>query len=113
MDATVHLLGAALTSVLLSVSALRFLSAPLTSLLARLCPDESAATFWLRYVQLMLTLAPLVVSLWVDRLTLEADPLEAFRLTLMASLVGLLMGLYIMGRRLGRFVVTPHAQVQP
>lgn len=107
MDAVVHLLGTALTSVLLSLVVLRVLSRPLAPLLANLCPDESSATFWLRYVQLMLTLAPLVAALWIDHLAGGTAPLGGFRLTLMVSLVGLLIGLYVVGRRLGRFVAAP------
>lgn len=110
MDAVVHLLGTALISVCLSLAVLRVLSRPLAPLLARLCPDESAAAFWLRYVQLMLTLAPLVVTLWIDRLAGDSAPLEAFRLTLMASLVGLLVGLYAVGRRLAQFVSVPQPE---
>lgn len=112
MAATLHLLNAVLISVLLSLVVVRVLSRPLAPLLARLCPDEPSAAFWLRYIQLMLTLAPLVGALWIDRLASDAAPLEAFRLTLMASLVGLLIGLYAVGRRLGRFVVTPSRRGQ-
>ena len=113
MNAVAHLFGAALTSVVLSLVVLRVLSRPLAPLLARLCPDESAAAFWLRYNQLMLTLAPLVVALWIDRLASDSAPLEAFRLTLMASLVGLLFGLYAVGRRVARFVAVPVEEKTP
>ena len=112
MDAAFHLLAAALTSVGLSLVVLRVLSWPLRQLLARLCPDEAAASFWLRYVQLMLTLVPLLVAMWIDRIAADNAPLEAFRMVLMASLAGLLLGLYAVGRRLAQFVATPRPEGQ-
>jgi hypothetical protein len=46
----------------------------------------------------------LLVALAVDMLGGAQAPLEALRLMLIASLVGLLIGLATIGRRLGQFV---------
>ncbi len=108
MNPLVQLLMATLISVSLSLAVLRLLSRPLARVLARICPDEPAAAFWLSYTQVMLTIAPLLVTLAVDWFAGTEQPLTAaVRLTLMAALVGLLVGLHAVGRRLGQFVRLP------
>jgi predicted tellurium resistance membrane protein TerC len=104
MHPVTHLLVTVLTSIALSLLVLRILSGPLARLLARLCPGEAAAAFWLGYTQVMLTIAPLLIALVVDGWAGADRPLAALRLTLMAVLVGLLLGLHLVGRRLAAFV---------
>ncbi len=110
MNALTQLLLAALISVSMSLAVLRLLSRPLARVLAHTCPDEAAAGFWLSYTQVMLTIAPLLATLVVDGFAGVDQPLAAIRLTVMAALVGLLVGLYAVGRRLGQFVRLPDAR---
>lgn len=107
MPPLAQMLVAALISLFLSLVVLRLLSRPLAQLLSRLCPDEAAAAFWLAYTQVMLTLAPLLATLLLDGFTGAGRPLAALRMALVASLIGLLVGLYAVGRRLGRFARVP------
>ncbi|MBI5258771.1 MAG: hypothetical protein HY855_19860 [Burkholderiales bacterium] len=108
MNAIVPWLAAMLISLSLSMAVLAVLSRPLARVLASLCPDESGVAFWLSYTRIMLTIAPLLATLLVDwGAAAGRPPLEAVRLTLMAALVGLLLGLYLVGRRLGGFVRVP------
>ncbi len=113
MNPLVQLLMAALTSVSLSLIVLGLLSRPLARVLVRICPDEPAAAFWLRYTQLMLTLAPLLATVAVDWVAGSAPAASVVRLTLMAVLVGLLFGLHAVGRRVGLFVRWPSAAPSP
>jgi hypothetical protein len=82
----------------------RMLSRPLLDILKRLCPDASAAGFWLRYTQVMLLLFPLLLVLVVDFLSHNSQPLDTLRLAFLATLGGLLLGLYWVGRRLSQFI---------
>ena len=107
MNPLIQLLMATVISVSLSLAVLGLLSRPLARVLARICPDEPAAAFWLSYTQVMLTISPLLVTLAVDWFAGTEQPLTAVRLTLMAALVGLLVGLHAVGRRLGQFVRLP------
>lgn len=104
MNPLVHLLMASLISVILSALVLRVLSEPLLRVLSRLCPDEAAAAFWLTYTQVMLTMAPLLAVLLVATVAHGSDALSAVRLSVTAALVGLLAGLYTVGRRLAPYV---------
>lgn len=106
MQDTYPLLLECLASALLSLAVLRTLSRPLTGLLERLCPDEQAAAFWHGYTQVMLTLAPLLCVLILDLLTPSGHFSSQLRGGLIAGLGGLLFGLWIVGRRLGRFIET-------
>lgn len=109
MNAYFHLLAEVLVSIAVSLGALRVLSLPLVNTLSRICPDEQAAVFWLNYTKVMLLIAPLLLVLTVDLFTDFSDPLDSLRLALMATLSGLLLGLFSIGKRLGRFVVIPPA----
>lgn len=93
-----------LLSVLLSLAILRFLSQPLAGLLNRLCPDEASAHFWRCYTQLMLALAPLLCVLLLDLFIGSADLMARLRYGLIATLGGLLIGLWLVGKRLGRVI---------
>ncbi len=107
MPATLPLLLECLISILLSLLILRILGRPLGGLLERLCPDGESAAFWHSYSQIMLALAPLLCLLVVDLLVPSGDPASKLRVGLIASLGGLLFGLWIVGKRLSRFIETP------
>ena len=109
MSTALHLLAVTLISATFSLVVLRALSTPLADLLERLCPDPPSAHFWLRYAQVMLTIAPLMVALVVDTCGAQRSPVQVLRLTLLASGAGLLAGLWAIARRLGRFVRAPQA----
>lgn len=96
-----------LISVAASLVVLRILTTPLVRTLERICPDEQSAGFWLRYTQVMLVIAPLILVLLVDWLSRHSDPLDSLRMALLAALGGLLIGMYLVGSRLGRFVAIP------
>lgn len=95
-----------LISASMSLIVLRALSRPLNNVLERICPDPQAAGFWLSYTQVMLISAPLLLVLSVD--LFARNPMDNLRLALMAALAGLLLGLHSVGKRLGKFVVTPN-----
>lgn len=107
MNAYLLLLVEALTSIAISLAVLYVLSRPLLDILARICPDEQAAAFWLSYTKLMLMIAPLLLVLAVDLFSHFSDPLDSLRLALLATLGGLLLGLHAIGKRLGQFVREP------
>lgn len=104
MNAYLQLLAASLISIAASLAVLHVLSGPLANILDRICPDEQAAAFWASYTKLMLVIAPLLLVLLVDMFARVGNPLDSLRLTLMAALGGLLLGLFSVGRHLGRFV---------
>lgn len=106
---TLSLFLQCLICVLLSLIILRVLSGPLTGLLERLCPDSASAAFWRCYAQVMLVLAPLLCVMLVDLIAPNSDPGSRFRLGTIASLGGLLLGLWIVGRRLGHFIEAERA----
>ena len=110
MNDTLPLLCECLLSVLLSLAILSLLSRPLAGLLGRLCPDAESAAFWRSYTQLMLTLAPLLCVLLLDLLVYSGDLSAKLRYGLIASLGGLLSGLWIVGRRLAQFIDAAEAQ---
>ncbi|HEX8961482.1 MAG TPA: hypothetical protein VF801_00655 [Rhodocyclaceae bacterium] len=107
MNAYLLLISEALLSVAISLSVLHVLSRPLVNVLARICPDEQAAVFWLTYSKIMLMIAPLLFVLILDLFTHFSNPLDNLRFALVSSLGGMLMGLYAIGTRLGQFVVLP------
>ncbi|MBV8618217.1 MAG: hypothetical protein JOY84_05080 [Curvibacter sp.] len=87
-------------SLCLSGVVLRVLNRPLFHVLRRLCPDAVAADFWLVYSQIMLTVAPLLTTLLAAMVGPDLPLLPALRLALVAALLGLLIGLWTLGRRL-------------
>jgi hypothetical protein len=107
MNALLLLFAELLMSVSVSLAVVYVLSRPLVNVLGRICPDEQAAVFWLRYTKVMLTIAPLLLVLTADMFTHFSDPLDSLRLALMVVLGGLLIGLHSIGKRLGKFVTTP------
>lgn len=107
MNAYVQLLAVSLISVAVSFAVLHALSSPLMNILSRICPDEQAAAFWLSYTKVMLMIAPLLLVLVVDMYAHFINPLDSVRLSLVAALGGLLIGLHSIGKRLGQFVKVP------
>lgn len=103
MNPLVLMLTEITLSIAISVGVLYALSRPLVNLLARLCPDKDGAEFWLRYTNVMLIIAPLLLVLVVDLFSSFSDPLDTMRLALIAVLCGLLLGLFIIGLQLGQF----------
>jgi len=107
MDNYLLLLVESLTSVTVSLTVLYVLSRPLMNVLSRICPDEHAAVFWLSYTKVMLLIAPLLLVLTVDMFAHFSDPMDTWRFSLMMALGGILIGLYMVGERLGQFVTFP------
>lgn len=110
MNTTLPLLLECALSIVLSLTILRVLNQPLAGLLERLCPDKESATFWRSYTQLMLALAPLLCVLPLNLFIAGSDLAIKLRYGLIASLGGLLFGLWIVGKRLGRFIDVAEAK---
>ncbi|MBL8472051.1 MAG: hypothetical protein KF778_00880 [Rhodocyclaceae bacterium] len=103
MDAFLLLLAKILISLAASLTVLRVMAKPLLHTLEQLCPDGQSAAFWLSYTRVMLVIAPMMLVLIMDSFARLGNPLDSLRTTLLAALAGLLLGLHILGRRMGRF----------
>ena len=112
MNAYFLLFAKSIISLALSLAVLYVLSRPLVKVLARICPDEESAVFWLSYTKLMLVIAPLLLVMVVDLFTRYSDPLDGIRFALLAALSGMLIGLHSVGTRLGKFITTPQLSQQ-
>lgn len=107
MNPYVLLFAESFICVAASLAVLHVLSRPLVNVLNRVCPDEQAASFWLSYTKVMLMIAPLLLVLMIDMFSHFSNPIDSFRLALVAALVGLLIGLRSIGKRLGQFITVP------
>jgi len=107
MNAYLLLLLEALISLVASFVVLRALTIPLLRTLEHICPDEQSANFWLSYTRVMLVIAPLMLVLVMDLFSRYDNPLDSLRLTILATLGGLLVGMHLLSRRLGRFIRPP------
>lgn len=107
MENSLLLLVESLTSISVSFAVLYVLSRPLMNVLSRICPDEHAAAFWLSYTKVMLLIAPLLLVLTMDLFAHFSNPLDSWRFALIVTLGGILVGLYTVGERLGKYVTTP------
>lgn len=107
MNPYMMLLLEILISVAASMVVLRILTEPLLRTLERVCPDDQSASFWLTYSRVMLVLAPLILVLLVDSFSRYSNPLDSLRLTVLAALGGLLVGMFLLGKRLGKFIRLP------
>ena len=87
-------------SMALSALSLWVLSKPLINVLTDLCPTQKQAEFWLAYTRLMLSISPLLLVLVVDGFVDSNDMLTHIRISLMAGLTGLLIGMIIVGQRI-------------
>lgn len=114
MNAYFLLLTEILMSIAVSLAVLYVLANPLVNVLSKICPDQQAAVFWLNYTKVMLMIAPLLLVLSVDMFSHFSNPMDSLRLALIAALGGLLLGLHLIGKRLGQFVrVPPQAEEAP
>ena len=109
MNAYLLLLLEMLISIAVSMVVLRALTTPLLRTLEHICPDEQSASFWHIYTRVMLVIAPLILVLVTDAFSRYGDPLDSLRMTVLAALGGLLVGMHLLGRRLGRFIRPPEA----
>lgn len=109
MNVYLLLLVECFASLAVSLMVLRVLLHPLMNVLVRICPDEQAAAFWISYTKLMLVIAPLLLVLTVGMMTRFDNSIDTIRITLIAVLAGMLIGLHAIGKRLGQFVKTPEA----
>ena len=100
-------LSIALITSLLVVALLRH---SLRRVLGKICPDEEASGFWVIYTMLMLVLVPLLFVLMMDFFAETDHLIDGLRLTLIAILGGLLLGLYFIGSSLSEFVAPPKQQ---
>ena len=107
MNAYLLLLLEMLISVAASMVVLRIMTSPLLRTLELICPEKQSANFWISYTRVMLVIAPLILVLLMDAFSRYSDPLDGLRMTVLATLVGLLVGMHILGRWLGRFVRLP------
>jgi hypothetical protein len=105
---TYLLLAESILSITISLVVLSVLARPLADVLSRICADEKAAQFWVNYTRVMLVIAPWLLVLAVDLFSRYKDPLDALQLAMMAALTGVLFGLHLLGKRLGRFEAVPH-----
>ncbi len=87
-------------SLVLSALSLWVLSKPLMNILTDLCPTQKQADFWQAYTRIMLSMSPLLLVLLVDTFIPSNDLLEHIRISLMAGLTGLLIGMIIVGKRI-------------
>ncbi len=107
MYASFPLLAKSSISIAVSLAALHTLSRPLMNVLARICPDEQAAAFWLAYTKVMLLITPLLPVLVLDIFIRFQSPMDGLRLALTAALGGILIALFMVGKRIGQFIPAP------
>lgn len=92
----------------MSTAVLTLLSTPLRNALEDLCPTAKQADFWVAYTRIMLFLAPLMLVMLVDSLTVNQDNIiDNIQISLVAALAGMLLGMMIVGRK----VFTPGTKV--
>lgn len=94
-------------SVAASLAVLRALATPLVRALEKICPDEASAGFWLSYSQVVLVIVPLILVLLMGWIARYGSAQESLRMAMLATLVGLLLGLQRIGARLLRFIPLP------
>lgn len=113
MNLDYHLLLTLAGCVAGNLLILKLLARPLHGVLCRLCPDETAASFWLAYSHIMLLLAPVLLVLLVNLLAASVAAEARLQLGLIASVGGLMLGLHTVGKRLGQFITVPAPQPAP
>lgn len=107
MNAYFLLLLKILISFAASLLVLQAIASALLRTLEHICPDAQSARFWLSYTRIMLVIAPLVLVLLIDMISRNADPLDSLRETALAALGGLLIGMHLLGKQMGRFIRQP------
>lgn len=113
MNLDYHLLLTLAGCVAGNLLILKLLARPLHGVLCRLCPDETAARFWLAYSRIMLLLAPVLLVLLVNLLAAGVAAEARLQLGLIASVGGLMLGLHTVGKRLSQFITVPAPQPAP
>lgn len=86
-------------SLILSSVVLMLITTPLVNLLKDLCHSDQQAFFWLAYTRTMLFISPLLSVILIGALA-DANGLAHIKVTLIAALGGLFVGLIIIGRKL-------------
>ena len=89
----------AAVSLMTSIIILGLIDRSLGSALTDLCPTVRLARFWLTYTRIMILSAPMLLVLitgWMYGGTL----FENLRAALVASLIGVIIGMIILGRRM-------------
>lgn len=102
MTAIIFLMVQAGLSFLASMLVLWVMAKPLKGFIQLLCPVEASAEFWTQYTRVMLTLAPMLLVLLVNLWVPEQDVVIVLRYTFLVVVAGLLLGMYLVGRRLMR-----------
>ena len=100
MDTINLFIAEIIISLTLSATTLLVLSNPLINVLTDLCPTKKQAEFWLAYTRMMLSISPLLLVLIVDGFVSSDDILAHVRVSLMAALGGLVIGMIIVGKRI-------------
>jgi len=113
MNAYLNLFLMMLISIAASLIVLRVLADPLVQVLTKICPDGESAVFWQSYTRIMLVITPLILVLLTDLFAQHGTALGNLRLSLLMALAGLLVGLHMIGARLGRFVAYPERPASP
>ena len=85
-------------SLILSSMVLILITTPLVNLLKDLCHSDQQAFFWLAYTRTMLFISPLLSVILIGALA-DASGLAHIKVTLIAALGGLFIGLIIIGRK--------------
>lgn len=85
-------------SLVLSSVVLMLITTPLVNLLKDLCHSHQQAFFWLAYTRTMLFISPLLSVILIGALA-DASGLAHIKVTLIAALGGLFLGLIIIGRK--------------
>ncbi len=87
-------------SLVLSLLTLLILSKPLINILEDLCPTQKQAAFWLVYTRMMLIISPLLLVLIVSVMAKSQNNIESIKVSLIAALAGLLIGMIIVGKKI-------------
>jgi hypothetical protein len=87
-------------SLVLSLLTLLVLSKPLINILEDLCPTQKQAAFWLVYTRVMLFISPLLLVLIVSVMAKSNNEIESIKISLIAALAGLLLGMLIVGKKI-------------
>lgn len=84
----------------LSLLVIFLVSKPLKNILSDLCATESQAVFWRAYTHIMLLILPLMLVLLASILGKTYSDVDAIKISLLAALCGLILGMLIIGKRL-------------
>jgi len=98
------------TAISMSIFVLALIKSYLKDVLKDTCGTEHSAEFWVRYTQLIMVIAPLVIVIFFAGLQsneqMLAQPAYMLKQTLLQILVGQLIGLAFVGRVIYRAINT-------